>query len=329
MSYYIEDDCKVIKTPNGYIFMSLGGDNNVTTSKWIGGNRKWVEVRARHWCGPRMDMLDQTESVILERCHQIYDDTPDYEAFKRNGKWVYHRDMEQYYRNGMRRAQPLEDIIRANPGQALIATVLAYDEEYCSTKYMEKWLHTTNELEDWLAEARAFCDRNKAKWKDISIYLSFCGEERLVYAPVRRATKTVVKHKCGGYVSSYIPGKQLEFSPKLDDAVVFSSEEEARSALAVTFKDIRYVSLASQVKAEAKNYVLRFGAGKLNNALFTSCSSKSIYGSYGLKSARRFASKAEAIRYVEQLRKKGFSENITGKFSLVNVIDNSCVELDV
>lgn len=328
MSYYIEDDCKVIRTPNGYIFMSLGGDNNVTTSKWVGGNRKWVEVRARNWCGPRMDMLDQPESVILKRCRCIYGDTPEYEAFKRNGKWVYHKEMERYYRNGMRRAQPLEDIIRANPGQALIATVLAYDKDYCSTKYMEKWLYTTDDLENWLAEARIFCDRNKAKWKDISIYLSFCGEDRLVYAPIQKAVKTVVKHKSGGYLSSYIPGKQLKFSSNLDDAVVFASEDEARTALAVNFKDIRYVSLESQRKAAAKTFVLLCDS-QLGGLYFSHCTSRKLYTTTGVSNAMHFSSENEAIRYVRNLRDKGYSLDRVGYFELLNTADGTRKALSV
>ena len=31
MSHYIEDDKKVIKTSRGFIFMCLGGDNNVSS----------------------------------------------------------------------------------------------------------------------------------------------------------------------------------------------------------------------------------------------------------------------------------------------------------
>lgn len=330
MSYYIEDDHKVIKTSRGFIFMTLGGDNNVTTSKWVGGNRGWIEVRARSWCGPCEEILDQPEQVILDYCHRVYGDSPEYQSFKKNGKWVYHKEMEQYFRSGMRRAQPLEDIIRANPGQALIATVMTYDDDHpFGEKHTEQWLYNTVDLENWIDEAKAFSHDNKASYKDVSIYLSFCGENRLVYAPANKETQTVVKNKHGGYVNSYIAGKELQFSSNLDDALVFSSEKDARSSLGVVWKELRYVSLASQQKAAEKNYVLLFGEGKLSNMILTKCSKKSIYGSFDLKSARRFASKAEAVCYVNRLREKRFDESLTGKFSLMNVTDRSCEELAV
>lgn len=33
VSHYIEDDKKVVKTSRGYIFMCLGGDNNVSATR--------------------------------------------------------------------------------------------------------------------------------------------------------------------------------------------------------------------------------------------------------------------------------------------------------
>lgn len=109
MSYFIEYDKKVIRTTRGYIFMTLGGDNNLTTSKWAGPKRKWIEVAVRSWNGPIERILEASETEIMDYCHDVYDQYPDYEAFKCRGKWIYHKDMERYFKNGMTHAQPLED----------------------------------------------------------------------------------------------------------------------------------------------------------------------------------------------------------------------------
>ena len=332
MSYYIEDDHKVIKTSRGFIFMALGGYNNVSTTKRVGGNRGQIEVRYRHWCGPRDEILDQPEQVILDYCHRVYGDTPEYEAFMRSGKWVYYKDMERYYRNGMRHAQSLEDIIRANPAQALIAKVEYFPKGGTPKTKMEQWLCTTKSLEYWIDEAKAFCQQEKAKGNEARTWLSFCGDQRLVYATTPKVTPVVVKSIAGNhasYVKSYIAGKQLQFTSDLGEALVFDSEDDARAAIG-NWKGVKFVSFESQQKATRKNFVLLCGTNsKLEGNYLARCTAKKLYTSYGIQEAKRFTSKSEATRYVQNLRSKGYSEDRIGKFDLMNTADSSCEELAV
>lgn len=332
MSYYIEDDCKVIKTSRGFIFMALGGYNNVSTTKRVGGNRGWIEVRERHWCGPRDEILDQPEQVILDYCHRVYGDTPEYEAFMRNGKWVYYKDMDRYYRNGMRHAQSLEDIIRANPGQALIARVEYSHNGSIPSTEMEKWLCTTKSLELWIDEARAFCQQEKAKGNEARTWLSFCGDQRLVYAAAPKTTPVVIKSTAGkhaSYVKSYITGKQLQFTSKLDEALVFDSEDDARAAIG-SWKGVKFVSYESQQKATQKNFVLMCGVNsKLEGNYLARCTAKKLYTSYGIQEAKRFGSKNEAVRYIQNLRSKGYSVERVGNFDLMNTADETSEVLSV
>lgn len=332
MSYYIEDDCKVIKTSRGFIFMSLGGDNNVSTFKWVGGKRGRAEVRDRHWCGPRDEILDQPEQVILDYCRRVYGDTPEYEAFMRNGKWVCYKDMERYCRNGMRRAQSLEDIIRANPGQALIARVECSHRGCVPEVKMEKWLYTTEALEQWIDEAKAFCRREKAKDNNARTWLSFCGDQHLVYAAAPKTTPVVIKSTAGkhaSYVKSYITEKQLQFTSNLDEALVFDSEDDARAAIG-SWKGVKFVSYESQQKATQKNFVLMCGVNsKLEGNYLARCTAKKLYTSYGIQEAKRFGSKNEAVRYIQNLRSKGYSVERVGNFDLMNTADETSEVLSV
>lgn len=205
MSYFIEYDKKVIRTTRGYIFMTLGGDNNLTTSKWAGPKRKWIEVAVRSWNGPIERILEASETEIMDYCHDVYDQYPDYEAFKCRGKWIYHKDMERYFKNGMTHAQPLEDLIRANPGQFLSGYVCVYPsrDSFTSEKYLERDMVTTPDLEQWLDEAKLLRERYLSDGKSCHIYLSFCGEEPLVYARKPKDCQIVVKSNCSGYLCKY------------------------------------------------------------------------------------------------------------------------------
>ena len=252
MGYFIEYDKKVIKTTRGYIFMCLGGANNVTESKWYNG--KWHEVRARSWFHYNHTILEAPEDVIMAFCMDAYSGDPDYEVHKRAGKWVCRKDMPNYFRDGMRRAQTLEQILRANRGQTLDAFV-AYYETKGSFSYkteMSKCLRTTEELEKWLDEAKSLREKYLADGKDCDIRLSFCGNEPLRYGTPENVGKVVIKstsRKYTSYVCSYITNKSLSYTGELEKAVVFESEEVARAEVGPYWNDIKFVSLENQQKA--------------------------------------------------------------------------------
>ena len=252
MSYFIEFDKKVIKTTRGYIFMRLGGDNNVSEPRWINGRRR--EVYARSWFHYNHTILEAPEDAIMAFCMDVYSGDPDYTAFKKAGKWVYRKNMPNYFRDGMRRAQSLEQLIRANRGQTLDAFVACYETKgsIIYKAEMSKCLRTTKELEKWLDEAKSLREKYLADGKDCDIRLSFCGNEPLIYCTPANVGKVVIKstsrRNCS-YVCRYITGKQLSFDGNLEKAVVFESEEVARAEIGPYWKGIKFVSLENQQRA--------------------------------------------------------------------------------
>lgn len=328
MSYFIEYDKKVIKTTRGYIFMCLGGDNNVSEPKWING--KWREVRARSWFHYNHHILEAPEEAIMAFCMDAYSGDPDYEVHKKGGKWVYRKDMPNYFRDGMRRAQSLEQLIRANRGQTLDGCV-AYYETRDSISYkteMNKCLRTTEELEKWLDQARPLREKYLAEGKECYIRLSFCGNEPLRYGTPENAGKVVIKstsRKHSSYVCSYIPSKQICFEPDLEKAVVFESEEAARAAVGPCWENIKFVSLESQQKAakaaqKPKPFLIQFGAGKLSGNFLARTTKNTVYGSRDADRAKKFATEKEATSFAQSLRDRGCDEARYGKFALVNTI---------
>lgn len=330
MSYFIEDDHKVIKTTRGYIFMVLGGDNNVTTNRWVGGNKKWAEVRARSWFHYNHQILDEPESVITAFCERSFGTkNPEYQLFMKGSKWLCNKDMSKYFRNGMKRAQTLEQLILANRGQSLDASVRHWpDKDSCSSvTELSQFLHTTEELEEWLDLAKPLREKYLADGKDCYICLSFCGEKPLRYSAPETVGKVVIKttsRRSSGYVRDYAYNRQLNYTANLDEAVVFDSEEDARLAIGPCWRHVKFVSLESQQRAnKPKPYMLQFGAGKLGGQYLSRTTKNTTYGIFSQDRAKKFATDKEAIRYAKFLRERGCDESRFGKITLVNSEDGS------
>lgn len=336
MSYFIEDDHKVIKTTQGYIFMLLGGDNNVTESKWVGGNKKWAEVRARSWFHYNHQILNEPESVIMAFCERSFDaQDPEHQLFMKGGKWLCNKDMSNYFRNGMKRAQTLDQLILANRGQSLDVSVRHWPDKdsYSSVTELSQFLHTTEELEAWLGLAKPLREKYLADGKDCYICLSFCGTKPLRYGAPENVGKVVIKatsRHSPGYVRDYIYNRQLSFTKNLDEAMVFDSEENARLAIGSCWRGIKFVSLESQQKAnKPKPFILQFGSGKLGGQYLSRTTKNTTYGTFSQERAKKFTTDKEAIRYAKFLRERGCDEGRFGKINLVNSEDGSHVVLPI
>ncbi len=132
------------------------------------------------------------------------------------------------------------------------------------------------------------------------------------------------------YLSDFVTNRQISYTRNFDDALVFDSEEEARIAVGNCWRDIKIVSLDSQIKAnKPKPYVLVIGKGKLGGQYLSKTTKNTTYGSFALSCAKRFATEREAIQYVHFMRKRGCDETRYGKFTLENTDNGSCTVLDI
>lgn len=334
MSHYIEDDRKVIRTSRGFVFMCLGGDNNVTEQKWVGGKKQWAEVRARSWCHLNHQILEATEPEIMDFVQRVYSGDPEHEVFKKGGKWMCCKDMPNYFRDGMRRAQSLEALLLANRGQSLEGSVVVYTDKDSLSRNTElqRYLHTTQELEDWLDEAKLLRQKHLADGKDVYIHLTFSGKEPLRYGAGEKSCEVVVKstsRKSNSYVCSFIHGRQISFTGDLEKALVFDSEEDAWATIGHCWRDVKVVSYASQVKATNKPFVLLFGAGGLCGHYLLKQSSTKVYAASTVDRAMHFASENAATRYAEGLREKGWSTDRCKEFVLIDTRNNTRTVLAV
>lgn len=336
MSHYIEDDKKVIKTARGYIFMCLGGDNNVTESVWVGGNKKWAEVRARSWCHLNHQILEATDVEIMAFCQRVYGGDPEHEVFKKNGKWVCNKDMPNYFRDGIRRAQSLEALIQANRGQCLDASVRVYpDKDSISYKTQRSCcIRTTKDLEEWLDEAKPLRQMHLDAGRDCYICLSFYGNKPLVYGTEDSKEQVVLKSTRRGdnsYICDFIHGRQISFTQDLDKALVFENAEDAWAAIGTCWQNIKAVSFTSQTREVNKPFVLLFGSGNsgLCGFFLRKQSRTKVYGSATAEKAMHFANQNAAVRYATELREKGWDASRCKEFILVNTKDNTRLPLAV
>lgn len=334
MRYYIEDDKKVIKTSRGFIFMCLGGDNNVTESRWRNG--KWYEVRARSWCHMNHQILEAPEAEIMDFCQRVYTGDPEYQVFKKGGKWVCYKDMPNYFRDGMRRAQSLEALLQANRGQSLEGTVVVYASKASCDRNSElhMFLHTTQELEDWLDEAKALYQRRIADGKDCYIHLEFSGNEPLRYGASDKTCEVVIKStskRSRSYLCSFIYNRQISFTDDLEKALVFESEEDAWNAIGRCWKDLKAVSYASQTKEANKPFLLLFRGGNssLAGSYLQKRSSAHLWGTREPRYAMTFATLNAATRYAQELRDKGWGDSRIQQFIVVDNRDFSQTALAI
>lgn len=319
MSYEIIYDKKFISTSRGYIPMILCGPNNVTECK-LTSNGRSIEVRVRSWCHYNSDILEATEPEILAWAEKHFSENPEYEAFKQNGAWVYRRQMQNWFRSGCRKAQTLESLLTANRGESLRAHVFYYpDPDSCAQEQLlATSLCTTETLEKWLDEARDKVKELAGNGITAYIHLSFWSDKPLVYASQAKGS-VVVKNK-NSFLCKYEYNKSLSFTPNFEDAVVFESEESARAAIGNTWRDVKFVSYDAQKKKAdtPKAYVLQFGAGRLRGSFLKKRTRTRIYGTWSQDNARGFTSVKDALRQVEEIRKSGYTEEMCGKFSLIN-----------
>ena len=324
MSYSIVYDRKFLKTTRGIIPMVLTGPSNVTQNRWVG--KRYVEVRVRSWCMYNEEIMDVSEADLMKWVAERFDPTSDYECFQQRGQWVYQKDMVKWFANGAKHAQSLESILAANRGQSLRCYIQFYPDKqkFAHQTLIEADIKDTPTLEAWIDKARIDAANLTVPGSACYISMEFYGDRPLAAAVTDRFEPIVVKNKHGGYISEYITERSISFTDDLSKAVVFESDEDARTQLGTCWQGLRYVTLKGQQKAEKnKEYVLKFGSGRLAGTYFARCSRSKIHAEWNKEKARGFASEAEATKYAQKLRDKGYDSTLCNKFMICHKSDAS------
>ena len=255
MSHTIVDDRQVIKTPTGYTFAVLHGDNNVTT-----GHGKY-EKRARDWsCW----ILNKTEQEVEEYFSDWLNRTN--EHFKTlNGKWVDDAALVRWYKTGLKNAKTIEEIRALAPNQALHLLLSIWDKskDYKDPDYHRaenvEWVQTTEDFLAWVAKAEERI-ANKKESESIYIKTGFHYDEPLKLpknSTLEGPVLAMYGKKC--YIIELSKdGYWKTASPDITQAIVFDSVEAARKACHSTGKSIKFISAERKEKAMAEGlYVIQ------------------------------------------------------------------------
>ena len=306
MSYDILYDFLCIRTNRGIIPMTLMGPNNVTT----GGPH---EKRCRDWSLWQSDMLEETDKKILDSVHSRLDGLdPDTQLYKKHGAWVHPAGMLRMFQYGIKRAQRIEDIYRADGRGMLSCCVMHYDNSEgpsCRTKiYVENlFINTTAGLEAWIDQAKPLYEQLKADGLTPWFSIRFSGDEplkriRSIEGPV------MVKYGRNMYVRKYETDCCLSMSRDPANAIVFENTDQAIAEIGLSqFRrnGLRVFSAASIGRAQEKSVAIKIAEGMRAGYYLHKLTARRLSFTDRIEMAKKFASESEAMKWYENHRISG------------------------
>ena len=294
MSYVIVYDRQVIKTPTGYSFVVLHGDNNV----WEDNKR-----RARDWsCW----ILDKTEEEIAKYFESW---KSGYEHFKYNGKWIDDEGLIKWANNGIKNAKTIEEIKMLRPTLSIKCYLGIWQGDNYSTE-LDTYIHNTNDFSRWIVDANNRM-QNKSNNEQIFICVGFGVKEVLNLGKIPKGP-VVLKQKSRFVVEVDKINKSWKTcSNEIDKAIIFDSAEDASPYLRHNHGgryDLKIVSANVLKKKDIPtNYVILMLDENNNHVGYYSRSSKSgVYRSMYVSSARKLTL-SQAKNVVNRLKNRCFS----------------------
>jgi len=303
MSYEILYDRRFIRTTRGIVPMILSGSNNCYDIKYDGRGRSY-EVRERHWWAyiPRgLGTKDLPENELLKAFEELFYGTDGCrEVFKSKGRWLTVRQHRKWFQNGCKDARSLEEYLRCNPCASLLGFVRVYPKQEGAkeTEALRKYLHTTQELEDFLDSADQFI-KQAAKEQPCECYLSldFTTDQPLKVFPKCPDGVLVKNGKC--FLKEYVPGKRLSFTGDPMEAIVFESPEAAILQIGNHWHDLSFVS--AKTAQRPKDLILQVADGLFEEKYVCSFRRGHIDFTSNVEHAKHYADKAGAKRAMQQV----------------------------
>lgn len=245
MSYCIVYDRQVIKTPNGYTFAVLSGDNNV----WEPGNR----ARAREWsCW----LLDKSEKEVIDFfegwCGREYQ-----EHFKYNGKFLNDAELIRWVKSGMKRAKTIEEI-RQLSGYSPTCSLSVWDKDsgsHWGRPECEKRVSTTEEFVAWIDLVKSRL-ANKKESETIYTIVSFSTKKPLRMLSMPDGPVILRRHNM--YVSELgKDGRWKTAASDISKAMVFPDAATAKLAISGYPGDFRFEPAEKKDRELAKDHVIQ------------------------------------------------------------------------
>lgn len=295
MSYSIVYARTFIKTARGIIPLVLSGSNNCTHFQ------NGREVRDREWHIYNNQLLGLSEPNFMKTVNKMFAGCNGTDQlFVWHNKWVYGNQIEAWFRRGVREARPIEDILRINPGAVIIAHIAVTDRESLRVnRAFSAMLHTTDELDHWMEEARDEAEKLKSDNNSACVYMGFATPEPLKI-PHPTHTEPVVAKFRGKYVEE-VSSDRISCSADINDAIVFATAKEAEEQCSIWAKRYTIKYVKHSTVQTPKPYAIQMTSGKHAGLYILKRSSKKVYFTTHVDQARRFPTRQKAIAVIQDL----------------------------
>ena len=234
MSYDIIYDKRFIRTTRGVIPMVLIGSSNCYETK-VDGRGRSIEVRERYWSVINDIMLESAAGQ--EDWLKKLSEHTDAELFKEKGNWITGQNIRKWFNNCVKAASSLEDYLKWNPTQSFVCQVIWYENRkaYASTSEFMRYCHNTQELEEWIDQAKQLREAMLKDMPAADVYLKigFDNNEPLCRVPLTGGP-VIAKHGKNAYVSAYETKKSRTYTDDPSKAHVFKDINEAVCELGIT-----------------------------------------------------------------------------------------------
>lgn len=309
MSYDIMYDRQCVNVNGKVIMMLLSGDNRTTTFSYSGR-----EKRLREWWmyNPAGEAFMVTPAEFMDVIRRLFND-PQHQRFMYSGKFLYDSDVVRFFEKSIKDALTIEEMNIQGAFVSLHARLYGWkkaDKDAWHKPVFDDYLHTTDEIEEWVKKAEA----KKAEWEatgecdaaDIS--MMFDGDEplRLISSKIMH-NPVAVKHK-STYVCAYTDNS-VSFSADPTKAIIFDDVADARAKLPSwrTFNDMRFVKPPKISATPKQQYILKLDDSVGGSIYVYRLSRNKIrFYSFATDNCKRFPSEKAAVKW--------FNEHISGRF---------------
>lgn len=231
MSYEIMYNWQFLRSAEGLTPVVLMGSSNVTEASWSRANRR-TERRARDWfC--LFNMLGVTDDEFLAQIKSMTGGEYQ-EHWKQNGKWVNDATLVRWGQQNVKNAASIEDVLQLNrpfflSAECYISLWPKPGEDGWSKQVLSRAIHTTEELDNWIREARQVIAKAKSEKRSVYPIVRFSKENFMRYKPLpetivlKKGQKSFVQNIEVRDGRNYVSG--VSYTQEIQKAKKFKREE--------------------------------------------------------------------------------------------------------
>ena len=300
MSYDIMYNTQFIKTAHGITPCILSGCNNVTECKRDASGRPY-ERRERNW-SVFGNMLDVSAKELTEYAQSFVGGAYQ-EHWMQNGKWIDDAALMRWVKHNTQTAAALDDIMAENNLGSVRCYISAW-QNGDNVILLNKNVHSSLELDDWLFDAIKVCADVKAQNGDAFPKIDFYKEDIHFSG---KPEKAIIREYDGYYVSEI---------KKVNDHFLWQTSKGLSSALIMPYEMALQVLHqccrngkilpAPKAPSKEKRYTIQVhrNRGNTDHLFVLTCSKHKVSYCLNAKVAKHYASRASAEKTAARLNEK-------------------------